>query len=58
MLALSSFGVYLGRFQRWNSWDVLTRPRLLAQDILPALAHPQDYPKAVAVTVLFTHSSR
>ena len=48
------FGVYLGRFERWNSWDVFTRPRLLAQDILPALAHPQDYPKAVAVTVLFT----
>jgi uncharacterized membrane protein len=53
-LALGSFGVYLGRFERWNSWDVFTRPRLLAQDILPALAHPQDYPKAVAVTVLFT----
>jgi uncharacterized membrane protein len=53
-LALSSFGVYLGRFERWNSWDVFTRPRLLAQELLPSLAHPQDHPKAVAVTVLFT----
>jgi uncharacterized membrane protein len=53
-LALGSFGVYLGRFERWNSWDVFTRPRLLAGKILPHLAHPQDYPKAMAVTVLFT----
>ena len=53
-LALGSFGVYLGRFERWNSWDVFTRPRLLAQEVLPALAQPQDHAKAVAVTVLFT----
>ena len=53
-LALGSFGVYLGRFERWNSWDVFTRPRLLAQEVLPAMANPLDHPKAVAVTVLFT----
>jgi uncharacterized membrane protein len=53
-LALGSFGVYLGRFERWNSWDVFTQPRLLAREIWPALANPQNHPKAVAVTVLFT----
>jgi uncharacterized membrane protein len=53
-LALGSFGVYLGRFERWNSWDVFTRPGVLAHRIVPHLAHPQDYPRAVAVTVLFT----
>ncbi len=25
MLAVSSLGIYMGRFLRWNSWDVLTR---------------------------------
>lgn len=34
MLALSSFGIYLGRFQRWNSWDVVVRPLGLAGDVL------------------------
>jgi len=32
MLALASFGIYLGRFARWNSWDVLVRPSRLAGD--------------------------
>jgi len=53
-LALSAFGVYLGRFLRWNSWDVFTRPDVLAHRLLPHLAHPQDHPRALAVTVLFT----
>ena len=53
-LALGSFGVYLGRFERWNSWDVFTRPRLIVQDLLPHVARPQDHPRALAVMVLFT----
>jgi len=39
-LALSSFGVYLGRFLRWNSWDLLTRPHWLLRDILGLLRDP------------------
>ncbi len=29
MLAVSSLGVYMGRFLRWNSWDVLRHPLIL-----------------------------
>lgn len=54
VLALSSFGIYLGRFQRWNSWDVFVQPRSLLADVGGRLAHPADHPRTVAVTVLFT----
>lgn len=53
-LAMSSFGIYLGRFQRSNSWDVLVRPRTFAGDVWTRLADPGEHARVVAVTVLFT----
>jgi uncharacterized membrane protein len=54
ILFLGSFGVYLGRFQRWNSWDVLNNPLLLGVDILFIIAHPLQNYKVWAITLLFT----
>jgi len=34
ILLLSSIGVYIGRFNRWNSWDVLSRPRKIFVDLV------------------------
>lgn len=34
MLGLGSLGVFVGRFWRWNSWEVITRPLGLASDVL------------------------
>jgi uncharacterized membrane protein len=53
-LALSSFGIYLGRVQRWNSWDVFIRPGSLFGDIAGGLLHPLSHPRPIAVTILFT----
>lgn len=43
-LALSSIGIYLGRFPRFNSWDVLTNPQGLVQVVLGRLADPFGNP--------------
>lgn len=51
-LFMSSFGVYLGRFLRWNSWDVLNNPFGLFSDIIVRLIYPMEYTKTWGVTVL------
>jgi uncharacterized membrane protein len=54
VLGLSSFGIYLGRVLRWNSWDVFVRPGSLLSAIANGALHPLSHPRPVAVTVLFT----
>jgi uncharacterized membrane protein len=49
VLLLTGFGVYLGRFGRWNSWDLVGRPRAVLADAAGALADPG----ALAFSVLF-----
>lgn len=39
-LLLSSFGLFLGRVGRWNSWEVFTHPSALLQYSLSLLASP------------------
>jgi len=46
------YGIYLGRFLRWNSWDVVRTPRPLFAEILAHLTPPWD-PDVVAVTLFF-----
>ena len=37
VLGISGLGIYIGRFLRWNSWDLLTRPLPLLADLAQAL---------------------
>jgi len=42
VLILSSVGIYIGRFIRWNSWDVFTRPQRIWSDIMTIVNDPSE----------------
>lgn len=53
-LFLGSFGVYLGRFMRWNSWQVITEPDALMYGVLQIMAHPFAHTRLWVLSLLFT----
>ncbi|MGZ5190004.1 MAG: DUF1361 domain-containing protein [Flavisolibacter sp.] len=40
VMILNAFGVYVGRHLRFNSWDVVTDPFQLIQDVVVLFIHP------------------
>lgn len=56
VMALNAFGVYVGRYLRFNSWDVIANPFQLIKDILYLFMHPLrnrfDWSMIVCYTVL------
>jgi uncharacterized membrane protein len=53
-LSLGSLGVYLGRFSRFNSWDILLHPRMVLKDIIHNLLNPLDNLGFIGFTLMFT----
>jgi uncharacterized membrane protein len=51
--ALCGLGVYLGRFLRWNSWDLLVSPHAILADIAAILANAARHPQPLVVSCLF-----
>jgi uncharacterized membrane protein len=49
---LCAFGVSLGRFERWNSWDLLTRPLSLLSDVFDRMINPLAHPRTLGATIL------
>ena len=37
---ITAAGVYLGRFRRWNSWDLISNPWALVIDLSTLILHP------------------
>lgn len=52
-LLLSGFGIYLGRFLRWNSWDPLANPDGLFEEIARKTWNPVAHPRTIAVTFVY-----
>ena len=51
LLFIGSFGIYLGRYLRWNSWDIINEPFNLLYDITDRLINPFDHPRTWGVTL-------
>jgi uncharacterized membrane protein len=52
-LFLCAFGIYIGRYLRWNSWDVFLNPFDMAGDISERILNPFKHFKTWSVTLLF-----
>lgn len=50
---LNAFGIYIGRFLRFNSWDIITDPFSLAGEILNLLFHPVENSYAWGMTLCY-----
>jgi len=51
---LCGYGIYLGRFLRFNSWDIVTNPVPLFSSVFHSILHPVQHTGAWAFTVIFS----
>lgn len=51
---LAALGIFMGRFLRWNSWDVLRHPRTLFADVLEQIQRPTSLDDEFAVVLILT----
>ncbi|MEO5627522.1 MAG: DUF1361 domain-containing protein [Candidatus Saccharimonadales bacterium] len=53
VLFLCSFAIYLGRYLRWNSWDILLNPAGLIFDVSEPFVNPGSHPQVFTTTLMF-----
>lgn len=52
-LMLCGFGIYLGRFLRWNSWDAFTHPISLLKAVVGQFIDSGPHPRPLDVTLIY-----
>lgn len=52
-LLLCSYGIFIGRFLRFNSWDIIRDPKELVYTSAHHILVPQNYSKLWVFTILF-----
>lgn len=53
ILFLCSFGIYIGRELRWNTWDVVTNPWSVLFDVSDRILNPSQHPQVFSITLSF-----
>ena len=53
LIYLACFGIYIGRFLRWNSWDLVSNLDSVLADIIVRVANPFSHTATWAFTILF-----
>lgn len=53
VFVLCGFAIYLGRYLRWNTWDVVADPAGILFDVSERVINPISYPQSFATTFSF-----
>ncbi len=53
VFVLCSFAIYLGRYMRWNTWDILVNPAGLLFDVSDSIVNPRRGSPVIMTTILF-----
>jgi len=54
ILLSCSFGIYVGRVLRWNSWDLVVRPLALMKSLSAQFLHPFHHLQSCGMTLSFS----
>lgn len=54
VMLLNGMGVYIGRYLRFNSWDIICNPFALVSDILGLMLHPLRYHSIWIMMICFS----
>lgn len=50
----NGYGIYLGRYLRFNSWDIISNPDDLSSGIFHSIFDTDNYKETISVTITFT----
>jgi len=53
LMVLSAYGVYLGRYLRFNSWDIISDPYQLAKGMARSIFHHDHFKETIGMTITF-----
>jgi uncharacterized membrane protein len=51
LLFVGSFGIYVGRYLRWNTWDLFTKPQEILSEIGDRLINPFEHLTTWGMTI-------